>query len=57
MGCANNEERTTKVRNKSKATLFTAGEGGIYSSNLLQSGLNAADSNDCEGQEQSPVDA
>lgn len=28
MGCANNEERTTKVRNKPKETLFTVGEEG-----------------------------
>lgn len=26
-GCADNEERTSKVRSKPKATLFTAGEG------------------------------
>lgn len=25
MGCANNEERTTKVRNKPKEALFTVG--------------------------------
>lgn len=28
MGCANNEERTTKVRNKPKEALFTVGGGG-----------------------------
>lgn len=27
-GCADNEERTSKVRSKPKATLFTAGVGG-----------------------------